>query len=239
MSVLASSRRSLLVSGGAAALGLLGAGSAAAATSTPTAEPVPATPEAALRRLLKGNRRFVTGHARHPDQSLAHLHELAAGQHPFVTTIGCADSRVSPEILFDEGLGDVFDNRVAGNIVDDLLLGSTEFAVEEFGTPLILVLGHERCGAITATVDALESGGTPAGHIGTIVDALRPVIEPLLGSSDDKAKVVEAGVVANVRAQVRQLTERSPLIAEHVAKGEVRVVGARYDLDNGRVTLLD
>ena len=232
------SRRSLLLSGGAAALGagLLGATPAAAAPAAPAAPAEPAvTPGAALARLLAGNHRFVTGHARHPHQRLADLHEVAAGQHPFVVTIGCADSRVSPELLFDQGLGDVFDNRVAGNIVDDLLLGSTEFAVEEFGTPLILVLGHERCGAITATIDAIETGGTAPGHIGTIVDALRPIVEPVLDEPGDR---VDLAVRANVRAQVAALTARSPLIAAHVAAGELRVVGARYDLDNGRVTLV-
>ncbi|GLY32538.1 carbonic anhydrase [Kineosporia sp. NBRC 101731] len=239
MSTSAASRRSLLVSGGAAALGigLLGAGSGSAQAAVSRSAAV-TTPQAALERLLRGNRRFITGHARHPDQTVTHLHEIASGQHPFVTTIGCADSRVSPEILFDEGLGDIFDNRVAGNLVDDLLLGSVEFAVEEFATPLILVLGHERCGAISAAVEALESGSTPAGHIGTIVEALRPVVEPLLGTSADPAETIEAAVRANVRAQVQALTEQSSLIAERVAKGEVRVLGARYDLDNGKVTLV-
>ncbi|MEU8820280.1 carbonic anhydrase [Actinoplanes sp. NPDC048796] len=219
------SRRSLLISGAVA--GLVGA----AAVPTSAA----AHPNDPLERLLAGNRRFVAGRAYHLHQSLDRLHEVAAGQHPFVVTIGCADSRVPPEVLFDQGLGDVFDNRVAGNIVDDLLLGSIEFAVEEFGCPLIVVLGHERCGAISATVDAIESGGTAPGHIGAIVEALRPIVEPLAGGPGD---VVERGVRANVLAQVAALTARSDLIAGHVATGELRVVGARYDLDSGRVTLL-
>ena len=228
------SRRTLLASGGAAALGVAGLAGAAPAAAAP-APAATGTPGAALERLIAGNRRFVSGHARHPHQSLADLHEVAAGQHPFVVTIGCADSRVSPEILFDQGIGDVFDNRVAGNIVDDLLLGSIEFAVEEFGSPLIVVLGHERCGAVTATIDAVQSGGTAPGHIGAIVDALRPIVEPLVGGPGD---VVERAVRANVRAQAAALTARSPLIAAHVAAGEVRVVGARYDLDTGRVSLV-
>ncbi|MEU8616018.1 carbonic anhydrase, partial [Actinoplanes sp. NPDC048791] len=193
------------------------------------------TPAAALARLLAGNRRFVSGHARHPHQTLADLHEVAAGQHPFAITIGCADSRVSPEFLFDQGLGDLFDNRVAGNIVDDLLLGSIEFAVEEFGSPLVVVLGHERCGAVTATIDAIESGAGAPGHIGTIVDALRPIVEPELSRPGD---VVDNAVRANIRAQAAQLTARSELLAEHVRAGELRIVGARYDLDTGRVALV-
>ena len=230
------SRRSLLISGGVAALGagILSGSTPAAAHAPAGAEPV-TSPAEALARLLAGNRRFITGHARHPHQSLADLHELASGQHPFAVTVGCADSRVSPEVLFDQGLGDLFDNRVAGNIVDDLLLGSVEFAVEEFGSPLIVILGHERCGAINATIDAIRTGGSAPGHIGTIVDALRPIVEPVLSQPGD---VVDNAVRANVRVQAGQLLERSPLIAEKVAAGDLRIVGARYDLDDGRVTLV-
>jgi carbonic anhydrase len=229
------SRRSLLALGGAGVLstgwlGLAGTGASAAAPEEPDI-----SPRGALARLIAGNRRFIAGRGRHPHQGVEDLHRLAAGQHPFAVTIGCADSRVSPEVLFDQGLGDLFDNRVAGNIVDDLLLGSTEFAVEEFGSPLIVVLGHERCGAINATIAAIRDGGTAPGHIGAIVDALRPIVEPALDLPGDP---VENAVRANVQAQVAQLQERSPLIAEHVAAHELLVVGARYDLDDGRVTLV-
>ncbi|WP_433717913.1 carbonic anhydrase [Actinoplanes sp. CA-051413] len=230
------SRRSLLLTGGAAALGAgLLTGAAPASASRPRTEEPAVTPAAALARLLAGNQRFVSGHARHPHQTLADLHEVAAGQHPFAITIGCADSRVSPEFLFDQGLGDLFDNRVAGNIVDDLLLGSIEFAVEEFGSPLVVVLGHERCGAVTATIDAIESGTGAPGHIGTIVDALRPIVEPELSRPGD---VVDNAVRANIRAQAAELTARSELLAGHVRAGELRIVGARYDLDTGRVALV-
>ncbi|MEU7774416.1 carbonic anhydrase [Micromonospora taraxaci] len=229
------SRRSLLTAGGAAAVALGAAtASPSAAAATPAEDPVD-TPAEALLRLRAGNRRFTSGHGRHPHQGLADLHRLAAGQHPFAVTVGCADSRVAPEVLFDQGLGDLFDNRVAGNIVDDLLLGSIEFAVEEFGSLLIVVLGHERCGAITATIDAIHSGGTAPGHIGTIVDALRPVVEPVLDQPGDP---VENGVRANIVAQVAALGARSSIISEKVHQGALRVVGARYDLDNGRVSLV-
>ncbi|MEU5724662.1 carbonic anhydrase [Micromonospora sp. NPDC047738] len=226
------SRRSLLATGGAA---VVAAAAAQPAVAAPAEEPA-VTPDEALRRLLRGNHRFVTGHGRHPHQSLDDLHRLAAGQHPFAVTVGCADSRVAPEVLFDQGLGDLFDNRVAGNIVDDLLLGSVEFAVEEFHSPLIIVLGHERCGAITATIDAIRSGGTAPGHIGMIVEALRPIVAPVLEQPGDP---VDNAVRANVRAQVRGLVERSPIIAERVHQGVLRVVGGRYDLDTGHVTLVD
>ncbi|MET7668251.1 carbonic anhydrase [Micromonospora luteifusca] len=230
------SRRSLLAAGGAAAVacGAAAASPSAATAATPADDPI-GTPAEALRRLQAGNRRFTSGHGRHPHQGLDDLHRLAAGQHPFAVTVGCADSRVAPEVLFDQGLGDLFDNRVAGNIVDDLLLGSVEFAVEEFGSLLIVVLGHERCGAITATIDAIHSGGTAPGHIGTIVDSLRPVVEPVLNQPGDP---VENAVCANIAAQVRAFSARSTIIAEKVHQGALRVVGARYDLDNGRVSLV-
>ncbi|MFV2116173.1 carbonic anhydrase [Micromonospora sp. LOL_025] len=228
------SRRSLLATGGATAVAL-GLAASRPATAAPSQLPV-VTPAEAWRRLRHGNHRFVTGHSRHPHQSLADLRRLAAGQHPIAITLGCADSRVAPEVLFDQGLGDLFDNRVAGNIVDDLLLGSIEFAVEEFHSPLIVVLGHERRGAITATIDAIRTGGSAPGHIGTIVESLRPVVAPVLGQPGDE---VDNGVRANVRAQVQALTVRSPIIAERLHAGALKVIGARYDLDNGQVTLVD
>lgn len=240
------SRRSLLAASGltaagaVAAVGPAGPASADPSPSTPDGArppgPPATTPAAALARLSAGNKRFRTGRARHPRQSPKDLRELAAGQHPFAITLGCADSRVPPELLFDQGLGDLFDNRVAGNIVDELLLGSIEFAVEEFAPPLIVVLGHERCGAIVATIDAITHGGSPPGHIGRIVDRLRPVVEPLLGMPGD---VVEAAVQANVRAQVEELHTASHIVREKVDQGALRVIGARYDLDNGHVVLVD
>lgn len=229
-------RRALLAASGliAGAVGLAARPTAAsAATAT---EPAPETPAEAIRRLLNGNHRFITGNARHPHQSVYRLHELAAGQHPFVITLGCADSRVPPELLFDQGLGDIFDNRVAGNIVDDLLFGSIEYAVEHFAPPLLLVLGHERCGAVSATVEVLESGGTGPGHIGAIVEALRPIITPVLEQPGDK---VENGVVANIKAQAKALVDGSDIVREKVEAGEMAVVGARYDLDTGKVTLVN
>jgi carbonic anhydrase len=234
------SRRSILRTGAAAlGAGVLGAGvfgaAGPAAASPPTGDPV-RTPVAALARLIAGNRRFTAGHARHPRQSLADLRRLASGQHPFCVMVGCADSRVPPEVLFDQGLGDVFDNRVAGNIVDDLLLASVEFAVEEFGSPLIVILGHERCGAVNATLEAIKTGATASGHLGDIVDALRPIVEPVLSRPGD---VLDNAVRANIRDQAARLAGRSELIAERVVAGEVAIVGACYDLDDGRVALVD
>jgi carbonic anhydrase len=220
---------------------LLAAGATAlAATVVPTsaraAEPAsPTTYAEAIRELQRGNHRFVTGHTRHPHQGVAAIHRLAAAQDPFTVVLGCADSRTPSEILFDQGLGDIFDNRVAGNIVDDLLLGSIEYAVEHFEPPLLLVLGHERCGAISATVDILTNGGEAPGHIAAIVEALTPIIEPVLDQPGDP---VENGVLANVRAQVAALTAQSALVRGKVEAGTLHVAGGRYDLDTGQFTLV-
>lgn len=224
------SRRVLFATGGMVAAGGLIAGDAAAQADVGTLDH-----RSALQKLLAGNRRFVAGRQRHPRQSPRQLRELARGQHPYVITLGCADSRVPPELLFDQGLGDIFDHRIAGNIVDDLLLGSIEYGVEEFGSPLLLVLGHERCGAITATVEAIRTGHNPPGHIGAVVAALRPIVAPVLDQPGDP---VENGVRANVRAVVSQLPRRSRIVRHHVDQGKLRVYGARYDLDTGHVTLL-
>ncbi|MEU4619708.1 carbonic anhydrase [Actinoplanes sp. NPDC023801] len=213
-------RRSLFAAGGALAGSITLASAADAAHSAGTP----------LEQLLAGNRRFVSGHGKHPHQTPARIREIAAGQHPFAVILGCADSRVAPEILFDQGVGDIFDNRVAGNVVDDLLLGSIEYAVEEFHPPLIMVLGHERCGAVSATLNAIRTGGEAPGHISSIVEALRPILEPYADDPDG----VEKGVLANIRAQVSSLVTRSEIVAHSGA----RVVGARYDLDTGKVTLV-
>ncbi|MEU8657027.1 carbonic anhydrase [Actinoplanes philippinensis] len=212
-------RRSFFAAGGALA------GSIALAPAARAAHPA-----TTLEQLLAGNRRFVAGRGRHPHQTPARIREVAAGQHPFAVILGCADSRVAPEILFDQGVGDLFDNRVAGNIVDDLLLGSIEYAVEEFAPPLIVVLGHERCGAVSATLNAIRTGGEAPGHIAAIVDALRPVVAPFVDDPDG----VEKAVVANIRAQVSALVTRSEIVAHSAA----HVVGARYDLETGLVTVV-
>ncbi|GGN33765.1 carbonic anhydrase [Actinoplanes campanulatus] len=218
-------RRTLLTAGGAIA-GSMALPHAASADTHLSSDP--------LASLLAGNRRFAAGRARHPRQGPARVREVAAGQHPFAVILGCADSRLTPEILFDQGIGDLFDNRVAGNLVDDILLGSIEYAVEEFVPPVIMVLGHERCGAISATLDAIRTGAEVPGHIAAVVDALRPIVEPYV----DDSYGVEKAVRANVRAQAEALVEQSEIVHEAVESGATMVVGARYDLDSGLVTLV-
>lgn len=187
-------------------------------------------PDAALRRLLDGNRRFAQQKAQHPDQSRARLQEVAQDQHPFATLLCCSDSRVPPEILFDEGIGDLFNIRVAGNVVSPEVLGSLEYAVAVLGTPLIMVLGHERCGAVTAAVEAKQL----PGHIGSLVKAIKPALGKVKGEGD----LIERAVIANVQYQVANLMQ-AELLAEHILKGKLKIFGGYYDLDTGQVSVIE
>jgi carbonic anhydrase len=188
------------------------------------------SPEAALDKLMAGNQRFVKHTLRHPDQTEIRVLEVAQAQHPFATILSCADSRVPGEIIFDQGLGDVFDVRVAGNVVTPEVLGSLEYAVVLLETPLLMVLGHERCGAVTA---AAAAEALP-GDISTFVNAILPAVDQVKGEPGD---LIDNAVTANVKYQLRQL-QRSPLIAERLQSGQLKVVGGRYDLDTGSVTLV-
>lgn len=190
-------------------------------------------PEKALARLMEGNLRHVQHRERHPDMEVKRRHELAtAGQHPFAIILGCADSRVPPELLFDQGLGDVFVIRDAGNVVDDEILGSIEYAVEHLGVRLVMVLGHEKCGAISAAV----AGGETHGHIKAVVDALQPAVEQSAKEPGDK---VHNCVLANARRTARLIRESEPILKKLADSGRIMVVAADYDLYSGKVELLD
>jgi carbonic anhydrase len=191
----------------------------------------PAADEA-LAKLMAGNRRYVRHEQQHPNQSLARRKELGKGQHPFAVILGCADSRVAPELLFDQGLGDLFVIRVAGNIVDDAILGSIEYAVEHLGTKLVMVLGHEKCGAVSAAVE----GGIAAGHIRAVVAAIQPSVE---ASGKEPGDRIQNCVIANTRRVARQVRESAPVLKESVEKHGVKIVAAEYALDSGKVILLD
>jgi len=188
------------------------------------------TPAAALDKLMAGNRRFVQHQPDYPHQSQARLAEVAQAQHPFATILSCADSRVPAEILFDQGIGDLFDVRIAGNIVTPESLGSVEYAVALLDTPLLMVLGHERCGAVTAAVQNEEM----VGNIGSFVKAILPAVERVKGQSGDP---VENAVIANVLYQISQL-QRSKLLNDSLQSGQLKIVGGRYDLDTGSVMLV-
>jgi len=189
------------------------------------------SPDAALEKLIAGNRRFVQHQLKHPDQSEVRVHEVAQAQHPFVTILSCADSRVPAEIVFDQGIGDIFDVRIAGNIATPEAIGSIEYSAVLLGTPLLMVLGHERCGAVTAAVQ----GGAMLGEIGSFVKAIQPAVDQV---KDRPGDTVENAVVANVNFQIAQLQQRSTLLTERVQAGTLKIVGGRYDLDTGEVTVI-
>lgn len=189
------------------------------------------TSEEALQRLREGNERFRHGRVRHPNQTPARRKEVAGGQQPWALIWGCMDSRVVPELLFDQGLGDIFVVRTAGQVIDASGLGSVEFAAEEFHIPLVLVLGHEGCGAIVAAIDSINEGANAPGSIGAIVASVRPAYEQARNQNGD---VVANTVRANVRLQVSQL-KASPVIAPLVQRGSLRIAGAVYDIHSGSV----
>jgi len=184
-----------------------------------------------LQKLMAGNKRYMTAKLTHPNQTTARRAEVAKGQHPLAIIVGCSDSRVPPEIVFDQGLGDLFVIRVAGNIVDDAILGSIEYAAEHLHAPLIVVLGHERCGAVDATV----KGGNVPGHIGSLVGAIKPAVGRAKDQSGDP---LDNAVRANVRMVVDQLKSSGPILEELVKQGKLKIVGARYDLDSGAVEVI-
>ncbi|MBD2357746.1 carbonic anhydrase [Tolypothrix sp. FACHB-123] len=203
---------------------------AATAAELPADNPESLTPDAALQKLIEGNQRFVQHQPQYPDQSAARLQQVAQAQHPFATILSCADSRVAPEILFDQGIGDIFDVRIAGNIATPEARGSIEYAVTLLGSPLLMVLGHERCGAVTAAVQ----NETLLGDISTFVKAIKPAVARVKNQPGD---AVDNAVVANVQYQIERL-KRSPLLSDRLKSGKFKIVGGRYDLDTGKVTII-
>jgi len=197
----------------------------------------------ALSRLQEGNARFVAGACRGAELvGEARRTELTSGQEPFAVILGCSDSRVPVELVFDQGLGDLFVIRIAGNIVAPSQIGSVEFAVRQFGTPLVVVLGHSRCGAVAATLTALTAGAeAPSPHLYSIVDRIRPSVAPLLDSDlrDDHDALLKRAVQENVRVGVRDLRAGSRFLARRVAQGELAIVGAKYSLATGLVDFFD
>ena len=191
--------------------------------------------ETARQRLIDGNRRYVAGRHLRIDHS-PRREATAPKQTPFAIILGCSDSRVPPEILFDQGLGDLFTIRVAGNIAGDLAIGSMEYAVEHFAVPLIVVLGHERCGAVTATVTAVSSGVMPPPHLDSLVTAIRPAVD---ASKTMQGDAVENAIVTHVRRTVDALNASGPVLADAVGSGRLKIVGAEYHLASGHVDFLD
>lgn len=197
------------------------------------------TAREALERLRQGNRRFV---ANRGGASATRPKEVAAGQEPFAIILGCSDSRVPAEIVFDQGLGDLFVIRVAGNIIAPSLVGSVEFAAERFGTRLVVVLGHSSCGAILATIEDLaRPGGSRSPNLRSIVDRVRPSVETLLATElrHDHDALVREAVRANIRASASHLRHGSDLLEQLIESDGLLVVGAEYSLETGVVDFFD
>lgn len=201
------------------------------------AQPVRAadTPDAALKLLVDGNARYAANQPNERDFSVNRVN-TAAGQTPFASVLGCADSRVAPELAFDQRPGDLFVVRVAGNFVTNDGLGSLEFGSAVLGTKIILVLGHTGCGAVKATVEALQKGNRLPGHIAGLASAMKPGIAPAVKKGG--ADLIEQATVANVRYNVARLEKASPILSGLIAKGQLRVVGGVYDLATGKVSLV-
>lgn len=197
----------------------------------------------ALARLREGNRRFVTDRATAPAlSSQARRAALVAGQEPFAIVLGCSDSRVPAELVFDQGFGDLFVIRVAGNVVAPSQIGSVEFAAARFGTRLAVVMGHSQCGAVTATLEELLGGETnQSRNLRSIVDRVRPAVETLLSGQPDQDSdaLLRNAIRANVRASVNQLRHGSELLEQLIRKDGLLIVGAEYSLETGIVTFFD
>lgn len=197
----------------------------------------------ALERLREGNKRFVTELGnQEANASKARRIELADGQEPFAIILGCSDSRVPAELVFDQGLGDLFVIRVAGNIVAPSQVGSVEFAASRFGTRLVVVLGHSKCGAIVATLDELHRPSSEQSkNLRSIVDRIRPSVEPLIETDLDRKpdELLERAVRANIRASANHLRHGSEILEQLIEREGLMIVGAEYSLDTGIVDFFD
>lgn len=195
------------------------------------------TADEVLTRLKVGNERFRRGEARFPTVQKEILASLANEQRPYATILGCSDSRVPPELIFDAGFGELFIVRVAGNVVSPGVLGSLHYAALHLSTPLFVVLGHERCGAVSAALDASHDEGEHSAPITRLLNKIRPALRDLPPGLTAEAEL-DAAVEANVRWSMRQIRE-TPEARERIEEGVMKLVGARYDLDTGEVTFYD
>jgi carbonic anhydrase len=195
----------------------------------------PIDAEEAVKRLLEGNRRYIAGKNSAGHRTAKRRAEVSKGQHPLAIVVGCSDSRVPPEILFDQGIGDLFVVRTAGNVIDDIAIGSIEYAVEHLGVQLIMVLGHERCGAVDATL----KGGIVGGKLQSVVEAIKPAVEKAKSKAltSHGCDLLCSSVKSNARMVAEKLRKSSPVLTEPIENGILRVVGAYYELDSGVVSL--
>ncbi|MEG3920979.1 carbonic anhydrase [Microcoleus sp. POL10_C6] len=226
-----SRRNSLKFVAGAIGTGILAAGAGADfAAPEPAIAQNDLTPDGALQKLMDGNKRFVERKRQSPNQDLPRLVEVAKSQKPFAAILGCADSRFPSEIIFDQGLGDLFVCRVAGNVATPEEIGSLEFGTLVLGAKVLVVIGHKRCGAVDATI----KGAQVPGQIGSLLDAIKPAVESSKSQAGDK---LENASKANVVLQANKL-KASPVISQLIAENKLKVVGGYYDLDTGAVNIL-
>lgn len=227
------SRRGFIKAGAAA--GFLGGFALPAFAQDAMPTPNSISPDEALKRLMDGNARYVANAPQVKDFSATRA-ARAAAQYPIAGLVSCADSRVAPEIAFDQGLGDLFVVRLAGNFVHQDGLASLEYGVKVLGMPLIMVLGHSACGAVAATIKVMKENIVLPGHLPSLVDAIRPAVE--IAEKAKPADLLDAAIKENVRYNVEKLKVATPIISEFVSNGEVKVVGAFYDIAAGTVTLV-
>jgi len=188
-----------------------------------------------LERLIQGNERFMAERPIHPDQTLSRIKELQKGQHPFAIVVSCSDSRVPPELIFDQGLGDIFVIRTAGNVIGDFELGSIEYAVEHLNTDLVVVLGHEKCGAVGAFIE--HKNDTSDDHIQSIINYIKSEEEEA-NLDENQTNYFDAAVRANVVHGVNYLKHSEPYLKELTNKKEILIVGAIYHLEDGKIEML-
>ena len=206
-------------------------GAAFAASPPPTPS---FTPDQALARLAAGNRRFVTGNLRHPRRDGRRRSALAEGQAPYAAILGCADSRVPPEIIYDEGLGNLFVARVAGNTTQDpVVAGSLEYSITQLGSVVIVVLGHEQCGAVKAAIDVVTKGTQLPGDLPAVVAPILPVVQSALDAGTPADELLATCIKGNISAAVDTLNA-NPALAPYVAEGKLQIVGREYLLESGK-----
>lgn len=197
--------------------------------------PTNLTPALAWQRLREGNERFVSGESQHPNQDASRRSSLLESQNPFAVIFGCSDSRLAAEIIFDLGLGDAFVVRTAGQVIDDAVLGSLEYSISQLHVPLIVILGHDSCGAVQATKSVVETGEMPAGFIRDLVERITPSV---LTAKRNGEEDVNDMVVEHVKQTASRLADSSRVISDAIEEGRVAVIGLSYKLDEGRAALV-
>ncbi|RAH98733.1 carbonic anhydrase [Acuticoccus sediminis] len=226
------SRRTVIA--GSLALPLAAAPLVKAAAQTPAAGR-PSSPEEALQRLMEGNARYVANQPINTDHSVGRA-ERAAGQQPFAAVVSCSDSRVSPELIFDQGPGDIFVVRVAGNFINEDGLASLEFGAAVLGVQTILVLGHSSCGAVVATIDSIEDRELPPGHLPSLVNALRPAVYDVM--EENPADLLVAATRRNAKLNAAKAVETGPILSELSGAGKLASAAGVYDIATGKVELI-